>query len=138
MIVPGEGLYRRHSALRTIRGGICWGFILRVGDCAQLLLLGYQRLLKICGFMGMLRFLFRPNIVAPVSLYKNALITLLPSDITRGDFRCEAHGSMSPGDIAHGLDIRDASPVAGTNKYKAQMFKRLDWASVRGKLVDCK
>jgi len=68
LIVPGEGLYRRHSALRTIRGGICWGFILRVADFAQLLLLGYQRIQNICGFIGMLRFLFRPNIVAPVSL----------------------------------------------------------------------
>lgn len=38
--------YRRHSGLRTMRGGICWGRRLRSPIRWQLRLLGYQRIVK--------------------------------------------------------------------------------------------
>ena len=60
--------YRRHSALRTIRGGICWGFILCAATGEQLLLLGYQRMVKISGFMAAVRFFHLLNIIAPACL----------------------------------------------------------------------
>ena len=60
--------YRRHSALRTIRGGICWGFILCAAMWEQLLLLGYQRMVKISGLMEAERFFHLLNIIAPAWL----------------------------------------------------------------------
>jgi len=41
-----ENCYRRQSALRTIKGGICWGLGFRWLPLTQLLLLGYQRIVK--------------------------------------------------------------------------------------------
>lgn len=55
--------YLRHSALRTIRGGICRDFILRLPGFIQLLLLGYQRTVKSDGFKNNLFFLSFVNIV---------------------------------------------------------------------------
>jgi len=43
---------RRHSALRTIRGGIWWGFGLLWLVLTQLVVLGYQRMLSIFVFVG--------------------------------------------------------------------------------------
>ena len=55
----------RHSAFRTISGGICCGLIGLVALSVQLLLLGYQPIVKRSGFMGILRFLRHANIIAP-------------------------------------------------------------------------
>jgi len=55
----------RHSALRTIRGGICWGLIGLLARSLQLLLLGYQPIVKRSGFIGIIRFLRHANIIAP-------------------------------------------------------------------------
>jgi len=41
-----ENCYWRQSALRTIKGGICWGLGLRRVLLTQLRLLGYQRIVK--------------------------------------------------------------------------------------------
>jgi hypothetical protein len=47
----------RHSGFRTINGGICWGLILRLPVLTQLVLLGYQRTLRMLTFNGSLFFL---------------------------------------------------------------------------------
>ena len=67
-VVSGD--YLRHSAFLTIRGGSCWGLIFLVAGFAQLLLLGYQRMLNTSGFIGMLRFFGLANTITLVSLYK--------------------------------------------------------------------
>lgn len=54
--------YRRHSALRTINGGMCWGLSLRRVGLAQLLLLGYQRIVNNSIFKGNLIFFNFSNI----------------------------------------------------------------------------
>ena len=79
----------RHSALRTIRGGICWGFIGLVALLVQLLLLGYQRMGKMSGFIGILLFLRLLNIfIVPLSATnKNKSFTLL-SVKYRGNLSC--------------------------------------------------
>ena len=59
--------YRRHSALRTIRGGICWGGMFLCARLEQLLVLGCQRMVKISGFMGQCLFLLLPHITGPIS-----------------------------------------------------------------------
>jgi hypothetical protein len=51
-----KGYQRRHSALRTISGGICWGLTLRWTGSMQLLLLGYQQMVNNAGFKGNLFF----------------------------------------------------------------------------------
>ncbi len=66
--VPGG--YLRHSAFRTIRGGICWGLIGLLALSVQLLLLGYQPIVNRSGFIGILRFLRHANIIAPSMLRK--------------------------------------------------------------------
>jgi uncharacterized membrane protein len=54
--------YRRHSALRTINGGICLGLSLWWAVLAQLLLLEYQRMVNNSIFKGNLSFFSLPNI----------------------------------------------------------------------------
>ncbi len=61
---------RRHSAFRTISGGICWGLIGLLALSVQLLLLGYQPIVKRSGFIGIFRFLRHANIIAPTMLEK--------------------------------------------------------------------
>jgi len=61
---------RRHSAFRTIRGGICWGLIGLLALSVQLLLLGYQPIVNRSGFIGIFRFLRLGNIIAPTMLRK--------------------------------------------------------------------
>jgi len=45
-LVAGRCYHRRHSAFRTIKGGICWQLDSWFADFAQVLLLGYQRMLS--------------------------------------------------------------------------------------------
>ena len=52
----------RHSALRTINGGICWGLVLRLRVFTQLLLFGYHWILNNPGLNDNLRFLDLLNI----------------------------------------------------------------------------
>ena len=61
-----EVFYRRHSALRTINGGMCSGLTFRLRALAQLLLLGYQRIVNGSIFKGNLFFLNLPNIANPL------------------------------------------------------------------------
>lgn len=78
----------RHSGLRTIKGGICWGLPLRLPLLTQLLLLGYQRMLSSLIFKGSLVFSNLLNITNP---FQNAtpkqlrIITLLSANL-HGDF----------------------------------------------------
>jgi len=84
---------RRHSAFRTIRGGICWGLIGLLALSVQLLLLGYQPIVKRSGFIGIFRFLRHANIIAPTMLRK-ALQRFHPplSGKTRPDLSSKAEG----------------------------------------------
>lgn len=89
-MLPAAG-YLRHSAFRTINGGICSGLIPLFATLLQLLLLGYHRILKSSGFIGIPRFLRLPNIIAPVSFVKiSEFITLLSSDRIPPDFTLDA------------------------------------------------
>jgi len=54
--------YRRQSALRTISGGICRGLIVRFVLFVQLLLLGYQRIVRSSGLNGSSLLLDLPSI----------------------------------------------------------------------------
>ena len=56
----------RHSALRTISGGICWGLAFRLEEVTQFLLPGYQWTLNIFTFNSdrFRFFLVRANIIA--------------------------------------------------------------------------
>jgi len=56
--------YRRHSALRTINGGMRSGLNLRWRLLEQLLLLGYQRTVNSLIFKGNLSFFNLPNIAS--------------------------------------------------------------------------
>lgn len=56
------GVQRRHSALRTINGGICSGLTFRLAVLTQLLLLGYQRMVNNLIFKGSLFFFNLLNI----------------------------------------------------------------------------
>jgi hypothetical protein len=58
--------YRRHSALRTINGGICRSAALWLLVLTQLLLLGYQRMLNTLIFKGNLFFWDLLNIAKPL------------------------------------------------------------------------
>jgi hypothetical protein len=58
-----ESFQRRHSALRTIKGGICWGLTFRLPGLTQLLLLGYQRIKNSFGFKDNLIFFSLANIL---------------------------------------------------------------------------
>lgn len=69
-----EGYQRRHSALRTISGGICWGLTLRRTGSMQLLLLGYQQIVNSAGFKGNL-FLFNPADIAVYFSVKSTQLT---------------------------------------------------------------
>jgi hypothetical protein len=57
-----EKFYLRHSAFRTINGGICLGLSPFRPALAQLLLLEYQRMVNNSIFKGILSFLSLPNI----------------------------------------------------------------------------
>jgi len=54
--------YLRHSAFRTINGGICLGLSLLRPALAQLLLLEYQRMVNNSIFNGNFSFFSLPNI----------------------------------------------------------------------------
>jgi hypothetical protein len=54
--------YRRQSGLRTIKGGICLGFLGAFWVLTQIMLLGYQRIVYSVGLKGSLSFLSFPNI----------------------------------------------------------------------------
>jgi len=72
---------RRHSALRTINGGICWGLTLRLPGFTQLLLLGYQRILNSSTFKGNLFFLNLPNIGYSAPAQHDSFSDLTPPPI---------------------------------------------------------
>jgi len=57
-----NGFYRRQSGLRTIKGGICLGFLEAFWVLTQVMLLGYQRIVYSVGLKGSLFFLIFPNI----------------------------------------------------------------------------
>jgi len=57
--------YRRHSAFRTIRGGIRRCLTLRLVELIQLLLLGYQWTLKSRVLSGKIVFFSFANIINP-------------------------------------------------------------------------
>lgn len=79
---------RRHSALRTISGGNCWGLTFLLPGVTQLLLLGYQRIVNSFGCKGIRCFLNLSNII--VNLLReqgNSIYTLLLSVDSGGDFR---------------------------------------------------
>jgi hypothetical protein len=65
----GGEFYRRQSALRTIKGGICWGLGFRRVLLTQLLLLGYQRIVKGPGLKVNPFFFSLPNITSPYEIY---------------------------------------------------------------------
>ncbi len=60
LFVQNEWVQRRHSALRTINGGICCGLTFLPPRLTQLLLLGYQGIVNSLGFKGILCFLSLP------------------------------------------------------------------------------
>lgn len=84
----GPGLfYRRHSGLRTIRGGICSGGRLRLATLRQLRLLGYQRIVSSLAFWRKLSFVSLPNMGLLPSPSKNHKLS--PSSLSAnpaGDF----------------------------------------------------
>ena len=59
-----DGFYRRHSALRTINGGICCGLTVRLPGFTQLLLLGYHRMANSLGFRNNLCFFNLANVIS--------------------------------------------------------------------------
>ncbi len=63
MFVGNERFQRRHSALRTINGGICCGLTFPPLGLTQLLPLGYQAIVNSSGFKGILCFLSFVNII---------------------------------------------------------------------------
>jgi len=81
---------RRHSALRTINGGICWGLTLRLRQFTQLLLLRYQRTLNGLMFKLNLLFISLPNITCSFPCRTKTTIqtfTLLLSADLWNDFK---------------------------------------------------
>ena len=58
-----RGDQRRHSALRTISGGICCGLTFRLPGSMQLLLLGYQQIVNSAGFNNSLCFFTFADII---------------------------------------------------------------------------
>ena len=58
--MENERFQRRHSALRTINGGICCGLTFLPPGLTQLLLLGYQWIVNSLGFKGILCLLSLP------------------------------------------------------------------------------
>jgi len=77
LFVENERFQRRHSALRTINGGICCGLTFLPPRLTQLLLLGYQGIVNSLGFKGILCFLSLP--ISLSTSFVSKAITFAPS-----------------------------------------------------------
>jgi len=69
-----DGFYRRHSAFRTINGGICCGLTVREPGFTQLLLLGYHRTANSLGFKNNFCFFNLLNVISRFPL-TSAIVT---------------------------------------------------------------
>jgi hypothetical protein len=79
LVANNRGGYRRHSGLRTIRGGIIWGGRRWLAAPAQQRLLGYHRRKKSLVFRRKPSFFILPNMRRYSIVYKALrTITLLP------------------------------------------------------------
>lgn len=82
------GCQRRHSALRTIKGGICLGLTLLLPCFTQLLSLGYQVMVNSAGFNSTLSFFSLANITVNLLVKQgDSNHTHLLSANWEGDFR---------------------------------------------------
>ena len=88
MFVENERVQRRHSALRTINGGICCGLIFLPPRLTQLRPLGYQWMVNSVGFKDILCFLNLASIIIDLFCEQgyNSCILLLSAN-SGGDFR---------------------------------------------------
>jgi hypothetical protein len=93
-----EIAYRRHSALRTINGGMCWGFSLWRLLLEQLLLLGYQRMLNNSIFKGNLYFF---NLLNITDLFCNQLYDI--STLSYRQIRTWTFGNCTKRDSINGI-----------------------------------
>lgn len=111
----GGTSYLRHSALRTISGGICWGLIGLLARSLQLLLLGYQPIVKRSGFIGIIRLLRHANIIAPASRRKIQIRFHPPLSVrTEDDLRAKSR-RQNTGDRRWKMDLSRA--VAAKRDY---------------------
>lgn len=77
LFVENDRFQRRHSALRTINGGICCGLTFLPPGLTQLLALGYQWIVNSSGFKDILCFLNLP--ISLSTSFVSKAITPAPS-----------------------------------------------------------
>ena len=83
--MENERFQRRHSALRTISGGICCGLIFLPPGFTQLLPLGYQWIVNSLGFKDILCFLNFANIIIDLFREQGYDCCTLPLSVDSGD-----------------------------------------------------
>jgi len=100
LFVQNMRFQRRHSALRTINGGICWGLTFVPPGWTQLLLLGYHWIVNSLGFKGILCLLSLA--IININLFREQLCS-----------SCTLLLSVNPGDNFRQLSAKAPARSAG-------------------------